>query len=354
MSQENPIGLDGFSFLEFATPDRKTLESQFAALGFTKIATHKRKAITIHKQHHIVFLINTEKASLAEQFAHAHGPSACAMGFNVKDAKQAFEKAVANGASPFTITVNPGELHFPAIFGIGGSIIYFTDKALLENYFNEHFDFTEPYHDNCPGAGLLEIDHLTHNLAQGHMEIWRHYYQDIFNFEQIRYFDIKGKQTGLISHAMGAPDGKIKIPLNEGTEEDSQIEEFLRDFKGEGIQHVALTTNDIYKTVESLRANGIQFMDVPDTYYEMIEDRLPHHGEDLARMHKNYILIDGETKTPPKKLLLQIFTQNMLGPVFFEIIQRKGDEGFGEGNFKALFESIERDQLRRGVISRNG
>jgi 4-hydroxyphenylpyruvate dioxygenase len=350
MMKNNPIGLDGFSFLEFATKDRALLEAQFQALGFTRIARHKSKAITLHKQGQILFFINTEKASLAEQFSYAHGASACGMGFNVRDAKASFEAAVNRGASPFPMTVNPGELHFPAIFGIGGSIVYFSDQALFNHYLAENFIFTTPLEETCTGVGLKYIDHLTHNLQQGHMDIWYRYYHDIFNFEQIRYFDIQGKKTGLVSRAMGAPDNKIKIPLNEGTEQDSQIEEFIRDFKGEGIQHIALSTDDIYQTVADLRKNGIDFMDVPDTYYEMIDERLPHHGEDIARMNQAYILIDGDTQVVPKRLLLQIFTKNMLGPVFFEIIQRKGDEGFGEGNFKALFESIERDQMRRGVI----
>lgn len=350
MTKQNIMGLDGFAFIEFATPEREKLQRQFTELGFTKIAHHKKKAITIHKQGNILFFINTEPVSLAERFAIEHGPSACGMGFYVADANQAFEMAVSNGASPFTITVNPGEMHLPAIFGIGGSALYFVDKATFPAYLQKNYEFHQPLDKPCPGVGLIDIDHLTHNLRQGQMDHWMAFYQDIFNFEQIRFFDIKGKQTGLISRAMGAPDGKIKIPLNEGTEYESQIEEFLRDFKGEGIQHMALTTNDIYQTVEAMRDNGVIFMDVPDTYYEMIEERLPQHGEDIARMNKNYILIDGVSDCSPKRLLLQIFTANMLGPVFFEIIQRKGDDGFGEGNFRALFESIERDQKRRGVI----
>jgi len=349
-NEKNLLGLNGFSFIEFATPDRDKLEKQFQRMGFKKIAHHKTKEMTLHKQGNILFIINTEKASLAERFSHEHGASACGMGFNVYDARQALEKAVEKGATPFTITVNPGEMHLPAIFGIGGSALYFTDAQTRDKYFKEKFEFSEDIDADIDGAGLLEIDHLTHNLRHGQMEIWRNFYQKIFGFEQIKYFDIHGEKTGLVSRAMGAPDGKIKIPLNEGTEADSQIEEFIREFKGEGIQHIALTTNDIYKTVEILRDNGIEFMDVPDTYYEMIEARLPHHGEDLKRLHKNFILIDGDTREEPKRLLLQIFTENMLGPVFFEIIQRKGDEGFGEGNFKALFESIERDQIKRGVL----
>lgn len=351
MTNKNMMGLDGFSFIEFATPEREKLQAQFKALGFVKVAHHKNKAITLYKQGDILFFINTEKVSLAERFAIEHGNSACGMGFYVRNAHEAFELAVSNGASPFTITVNPGEMHLPAIYGIGGSVLYFVDKENFPAYLQENYSFYQPIDTPCPGVGLIDIDHLTHNLKRGQMDRWMAFYQDIFNFEQIRYFDIKGQKTGLISRAMGAPDNKIKIPLNEGTEADSQIEEFLREFKGEGIQHIAMTTDDIYTTVEALRKNGVIFMDVPDTYYEMIDERLPNHGEDLQRMHKNYILIDGESAVSPKRLLLQIFTENMLGPVFFEIIQRKGDEGFGEGNFKALFESIERDQIRRGVVS---
>ncbi len=346
---DNPMGLDGFAFLEFTTPDFPRLKQQFEALGFTQVAKHMSRAIYVFAQGHIRFIVNQQPASLAEHFAHVHGASCCGMGFRVKDAKMAFEMAVDLGATPFTSTVNPGELRFPAIFGIGGSVIYFVDDAHAAEFYHNTMglpeDFVAPH-----GTGLIHLDHLTHNLKQGHMDIWFDYYHRLFNFRQIRFFEIKGAQTGLVSRALASPDGKIKIPLNESTDPYSQIEEFIRDFHGEGIQHMALTTENIYETVAMLRERGIQFMEVPDTYYAYIDNRLPGHGENIDALRNGAILIDGETTSPPPKLLLQIFTMPMLGPVFFEIIQRKGDEGFGEGNFKALFEAIERDQIKRGVL----
>lgn len=340
------MGTDGFSFVEYATPNPQVLDQQFRQLGFTPVSSHRHKNIICYVQNDIRFLVNTQPGSHAEKFGKLHGPSACGMGFRVVDANYAYERAIKLGAKPFT----HGDLALPAIEGIGGSALYFIDDKLENKLFQHDFHPHEGKLNNASGVGLTYIDHLTHNVNRGRMDHWADFYTKLFNFSQIRYFDIKGQQTGLISRAMGSPCGKIKIPLNESTDDKSQIEEFIEQFNGEGIQHIALATKDIFTSVESLRERGISFMDVPDTYYEMIEDRLPNHGEDLARMHKNFILIDGDTKQASKKLLLQIFTNTMLGPVFYEIIQRKGDEGFGEGNFQALFESIERDQIRRGVI----
>lgn len=346
ITTENPMGTDGFSFVEYATPNPQVLDQQFRQLGFTPVASHRHKTMTCYVQGDIKFIVNTHPGSHAEKFGKAHGPSACGMGFKVADAQYAFDRAIKLGAKAYV----DADLPLPAIEGIGGSVLYFVDDKLEHNLFHHEFHIHEGKLNHVAGAGLLRIDHLTHNVQRGRMDHWADFYSKLFNFSQIRYFDIKGQQTGLISRAMGSPCGKIKIPLNESTDDKSQIEEFLDQFHGEGIQHIALATDDIFTSVESLRGRGISFMDVPDTYYEMIEDRLPAHGEDLARMHKNFILIDGDSRQQPKKLLLQIFTNTMLGPVFYEIIQRKGDEGFGEGNFQALFESIERDQIRRGVI----
>jgi 4-hydroxyphenylpyruvate dioxygenase len=347
---DNPMGLDGFEFVEYTSPDPQKLAQQFESLGFAAIAKHRSKKVTLYRQGSINFIINVEPKSMAKEFAASHGASACAMGFRVKDATYAYKRALQLGAVPYESSIGAGELPIPAILGIGGSVIYFVDRYGKQSIYDIDFEPIAGASLQPVGAGLQIIDHLTHNVSRGQMDVWADYYRRLFNFREIRYFDIKGKHTGLISRAMSSPCNRIRIPLNEATEDTSQIEEFIREFNGEGIQHIALSTNNIYKSVEQLRKQHVVFMDVPDTYYEMLEERLPNHGEDLPRLHKNYIIVDGDTQHGEKKLLLQIFTETMLGPVFFEIIQRKGDEGFGEGNFKALFESIERDQIRRGVV----
>jgi 4-hydroxyphenylpyruvate dioxygenase len=339
-SHDNPHGLDGFEFVEFTSPDPEALGDLFTRLGFTHVGNHKARTVRHYAQGDINFLLNLEERGHAEQFRGAHGPSASAMAFRVADAERALALAVERGATPVE-----GEYGLPAIEGIGGSYLYLVDEPPYDRDF-----------EAVPGAGrdgrsvgLHTLDHLTHNVNRGRMDHWAQFYERIFNFRQIRYFDIEGQQTALLSRAMTAPDDKIRIPLNESQDEFSQIEEFLREYRGEGIQHLALATDDIFATVDQLRANGIRFQDSPDTYYDMIDQRLPGHGHNVAEMRKRRVLIDGSPETG-EGLLLQIFTENMIGPIFFEIIQRKGNEGFGEGNFKALFESIELDQIRRGVI----
>lgn len=346
LHHDNPAGLDGFSFLEFSSPEPEKLQAYFEKMGFKRVGTHRSRDIDLYRQGHIRFYVNKEKNSQASAHADTHGPGACAMGFHTLNAQHAHEHAIERGAISFDYPIKEGEVYLPAIQAIGGSVIYFVDDVLQAAIDEQHFSPDIPYHE---GVGLKYLDHLTHNVFRGQMEKWANFYKDLFNFYQIRFFDIRGKVTGLVSYALSSPCGKIKIPLNEGTEEASQIEEFLREYHGEGIQHMALTTDSIYHTVESLRADGIPFLDVPDTYYEMLPDRINWHTEDIPRLQKNKILIDG-TPTPEGGLLLQIFTENALGPAFFEIIQRKGNDGFGEGNFRALFEAIERDQIRRGVL----
>lgn len=347
-TQYNPCGLDGFAFLEFSGPEKHLLENQFTQMGFHPSAKHKTADITCYKQGDILFVLNNSKDSQAARHAKTHGPGACAMGFLVKDANHAFEHAIKHGATAFH-DVEHAHHHLPAINAIGGSVIYFTD-AQHTPFAEEWESLTEVSSDaGANTTGLTFIDHLTHNVQRGNMDKWADFYESIFNFSQIRYFDIKGQMTGLISRAMGSPCGKIKIPLNESKDDRSQIEEFLHDYNGEGIQHIALSTDNIYHTVKQMRNDGIDFLDVPATYYEMITDRLPWHKEPLDRLQEGHILIDG-AKEPSGGLLLQIFTENTFGPVFFEIIQRRGNDGFGEGNFQALFEAIERDQIRRGTL----
>ena len=349
---DNPMGTDGFEFVEYTAPDTALLRDLFTKMGFPAVARHKRKDVTLHRQGEINFIINAESGSYAEQYAAEHGPSACAMAFRVKDANAAFERAVRLGATPVKNDVAHGEMNIPAIEGIGGSRLFFVDR------YGENGSIYEVDFDFFPDADqrlkdldskLTYIDHLTHNVHRGRMAVWADFYERLFNFREIRYFDIEGKQTGLFSKAMTSPCGKIRIPLNESQDDKSQIEEFLREYKGEGIQHIALGTSNIYEAVDIIRRRGIEFQDTPDTYYELLPERVIGHGEDLAELEKRSILMDG-APTEGQGLLLQIFTQNVIGPIFFEIIQRKGNEGFGEGNFKALFESIELDQMRRGVL----
>ena len=349
---ENPMGTDGFEFVEYAAPDPELLRSLFTKMGFPAVAHHKRKDVTLHRQGDINFIINAEPSSFAEQFARDHGPCACAMAFRVKDAAKAHVRALKLGATDIKSDIAEGELDIPAIEGIGGSRLYLVDSyGAAGSIYDTDFDFlpdaaaSEASH----ASHLVYIDHLTHNVHRGRMAHWADFYERLFNFREIRYFDIEGKQTGLISKAMTSPCGKLRIPLNESRDDKSQIEEFLRDYKGEGIQHIALGSDDIYATVDTLRERGIAFQDTPDTYYELVDARVAGHGEPTAELEKRRILVDG-APTEGQGLLLQIFTHNVIGPIFFEIIQRKGNEGFGEGNFKALFESIELDQIRRGVI----
>jgi 4-hydroxyphenylpyruvate dioxygenase len=349
---ENPMGTDGFEFVEYAAPDPQMLRDLFAKMGFPEVARHKRKNVTLHRQGDCNFIINAEPGSYAEDYAKAHGPSACAMAFRFKDAEKAHARALHLGATDVKSDVADGELEIPAIEGIGGSRLYFVDKyGSGEKIYDVDFDFYDDWKEREREADskLTYIDHLTHNVNRGNMAVWAEFYERLFNFREIRYFDIEGKVTGLFSKAMTSPCGKIRIPLNESQDDKSQIEEFLREYKGEGIQHIALGSDDIYKSVDILRDRGIPFQDTPDTYYELLPQRIEGHGEDLAELEKRNILMDG-APTEGQGLLLQIFTQNVIGPIFFEIIQRKGNEGFGEGNFKALFESIELDQMRRGVI----
>lgn len=342
----NPVGLDGFAFLEFSGSDKQYLHQLFINFGFTKTQKHKTKDIAIYQQGETIFILNAHQHSQASEHATLHGFGACAMGFYVHDNNDALTYTIEQGATAYEHhdkKLDPNRL---AIEGIGGSLIYFCSRDEAD-LFPEFEKIAEA--PASSDSDLYLIDHLTHNVRQGNMDTWANFYINLFNFHEIRFFDIKGEKTGLLSRAMGSPCGKIKIPLNESKDEISQIEEFLKDYKGEGIQHIALKTENIYESVENLRANGIDFLDVPHTYYEMIADRVNWHTEDLVRMEKNALLIDGDP-TPAGGLLLQIFTKNLLGPAFFEIIQRKGNDGFGEGNFTALFEAIERDQIQRGVI----
>ena len=347
---DNPMGTDGFEFVEYTAPEPKALAELFERMGFTAVARHRAKDVTLYRQGDVNFILNAEPASPAESFAQAHGPSANAMAFRVRDAAAAVKRAVSLGAKPFTGPVGPMEINIPAIEGIGGGALYlvdrYGDKGSIYDIDFVAIDGADP---RPKGVGLTYIDHLTHNVEMGHMAMWAEYYERLFDFREVRYFDIEGKLTGLRSKAMTSPCGKIRIPINESADDKSQIVEYLTAYRGEGIQHIALGTDDIFATVETLAARGVKFLDTPGSYYDAVDARLPGHGEDVARLKRNSILIDG-APTEGQGLLLQIFTENVIGPIFIEIIQRKGNEGFGEGNFKALFEAMEQDQIRRGVL----
>ena len=358
---DNPMGTDGFEFIEYAAPDPQAMGALFERMGFRAIARHRHKNVLLYRQGGINFIVNAEADSFAQRFARQHGPSICAIAFRVQDAKAAYERAIAQGAWGYAGVAGPGELNVPAIKGIGDSLIYFVDRWRGKNgaqagdignigFYDVDFEplATDSGASLDPaGHGLTYIDHLTHNVHRGRMGEWAEFYERLFNFREIRYFDIEGQVTGVKSKAMTSPCGKIRIPINEeGNEKAGQIQEYLDKYHGEGIQHIALGAGDLCATVDALRASGIQLLDTPDTYYELVDKRIPGHGEDLAALRQRRILIDGKAGA----LLLQIFSENQLGPIFFEFIQRKGDQGFGEGNFKALFESIELDQMRRGVL----
>jgi 4-hydroxyphenylpyruvate dioxygenase len=348
----NPMGTDGFEFVEFTGPDIAQLEATFASLGFVPVARHRSKTVTLWRQGDINFILNAEPDSFAQAFQKVHGPSACAMAFRVADAAAAYARAIALGAKPVAGKLGPMELNIPAIEGIGGSLLYFVDRyGERGSIYDVDFRWLEARDPKPVGHGLTVIDHLTHNVHRGRMDVWWQFYEKLFNFREIRYFDIEGKLTGLKSRALTSPCGQIRIPINESSDDKSQIEEYLRAYGGEGIQHVALGTTDIFASVEAMRRGGVAFMDTPDTYYELLSKRMPDlTADEVAQLSKNRILTDG-APTPEGGRLLQIFTGTVIGPIFFELIQRKGDQGFGEGNFRALFESIELDQIRRGVLA---
>ena len=354
---DNPLGLDGFEFVEFSAPEKGLLEESFAAMGFTHVANHRSKDVQLWRQGGINLIANYEPRSPAAWFAAEHGPSACGMGWRVRDAAHAYATALERGAEPVEVRTGPMELRLPAIRGIGGSIIYLTDRyGEGLSIFDIDFNWLPGVDRHPKGAGFHTIDHLTHNVYGGRMAHWAAFYERVFGFREIRYFDIKGEYTGLTSRAMTAPDGKIRIPLNEESQKGGgQIEEFLRAYNGEGIQHIAFSCDDLIAGWDHLHATGTPFMTAPPpAYYEMLAERLPGHGEPVEELQKRGILLDGSTEKGDPRLLLQIFAEPRIGPVFFEFIQRKRDEGFGEGNFKALFESIERDQIRRGVLTTQG
>ncbi len=351
---DNPMQLDGFQFVEFCAPDRGVLEPVFELLGFNLIAKHRSKDVHLWRQGDIDFIVNYEPNSLATYYAEEHGPSACGLAFRVKDSHLAYNRALELGAQPVEIPTGPMELRLPAIRGIGGAPLYLIDRYQCgSSIYDIDFEFVEGVDRYPEGVGLKVVDHLTHNVYRGRVDYWADYYKKLFDFREIRQFDIKGEYTGLFSRAMTAPDNKIRIPLNEEANGrgEGQIDEFLLRYNGEGIQHIAFSCEDLLQTLDLLKERGLPLMGPPpDTYYEMLDERLPGHGENVDELKRRGVLLDGSTESGDPRLLLQIFSKTLIGPIFFEFIQRKRDEGFGEGNFQALFESIERDQIQRGVV----
>ncbi len=360
---DNPMGTAGFEFIEYAAPDPQAMGALFERMGFKPIAKHRHKNVTLYRQGGINFIVNAEPDSFAQRFARMHGPSICAIAFRVQDAKAAYERAKSLGAWGYADQAGPGELNIPAIKGIGDSVIYLVDKWRGKNGAAEgdlgNISFFDVDFQPLPGItaadlnpvghGLTYIDHLTHNVHRGRMQEWAGFYERLFNFKEVRYFDFEGQATGVKSKAMTSPCGQIRIPINEeGNEKAGQIQEYLDRYHGEGIQHIALGSTNLLGSVDALQMSGMKLLSTGETYYELLDKRIPGHGEDVAALQSRNILMDG-TKG---ELLLQIFSENQLGPIFFEFIQRKGNEGFGEGNFKALFESIELDQMRRGVLTK--
>ena len=346
-SDKNPLGTDGFEFIEYAAPDAAALGALFEKMAFVAVGRHRSKDVTLYRQGDINFIVNHEPNSFAQAFARVHGPSVCAFAIRVRDAAYALKQAIALGAKPHHGRIGPMELNIPAIRGIGGSLIYFVDRYGDRTIYDVDFVPGNSALSRVETAGLTRVDHLTHNVHKGRMDQWAEFYKRLFNFREIRYFNIQGQKTGLRSRALISPCGKIRIPINEPADRQSQVQEYLEAYRGEGIQHIALVTQDIYPTVEALHVRGVEFLEAPEGYYDRIEERLQYFNEDRERLARNQILIDGE---PGTGLLLQIFTKTVIGPIFFELIERKGNEGFGEGNFRALFDAMENDQMARGVL----
>ena len=363
---DNPMGTDGFEFIEYAAPDPKAMGELFERMGFTAVAKHRHKNVILYRQGEVNFIVNAEPDSFAQRFARLHGPSICAIAFRVQDAKAAYERAIGLGAWGYAETAGPGELNIPAIKGIGDSIIYLIDRWRGKNGAQEgdigNIGFYDVDFEPLPGVsgsaavspegfGMTVIDHLTHNVHKGRMDEWAGFYERLFNFREVRYFDIEGQATGVKSKAMTSPCGKIRIPINEeGNDQKGQIQEYLDSYRGEGVQHIAMATKNLYETVDALQMAGVKLLNTSETYYELLPTRIPNLQEPIGELQSRNILVDGL----PGELLLQIFSENQLGPIFFEFIQRKGNEGFGEGNFKALFETMELDQMRRGVLANPG
>lgn len=342
----NPLKLCGIEFTEYATPDSDFMENAFYGFGFSKTKKFKGRDIDYFNQNDIHFLLNNEQAGFSREFAKSHGPAICSMGWRVEDANFAFEEAVKRGAKSAEHEAN--KLPYPAIYGIGDSLIYFVDKFGAKGSIYE--DDFEPLEEPVmnPDKGFLRVDHLTNNVYQGTMEKWANFYKEIFGFTEVRYFDIKGEKSALVSYALASPCGQFCIPINEGKgKNNNQIDEYLDEYNGPGVQHLAFITDDLVGSLDQLDKNIIDTLNIVPEYYDDVFKRIPWVKEDHKRIQDHQILVDSQKEN---SYLLQIFTKNIFGPIFIEMIQREDDQGFGEGNFTALFKSIELNQIERGVL----
>lgn len=340
--QKNPLGLNGIEFVEFSSAQPNELHKLFIDFGFSKIARHSTQDIDLYRQGSIVMLLNRQPKSFGDQFQKMHGPSISAMGWRFNNPQKAYEEALARGARACTTGDyrKSDGLPVPAIYGIGDSLIYFVEA-------NQPIGFTKLQDPTIvPEKGFLLIDHLTNNVFKGTMQEWATFYKQIFGFEEVRYFDIKGKKTGLTSYALRSPCGQFCIPINEASEAKSQINEFLEEYHGPGVQHLAFLTRDLTTSIQKLKGTSIETLDIAPGYYEKAFKRVPQVKEDRGLIQDLNILVDGDSEG----YLLQIFTKKLVGPIFIELIQRENHLSFGEGNFQALFDSIERDQEKRGVL----
>lgn len=343
----NDLGLSGLDFIEFASPNPQQLEDLFLAFGFSKTKKHQQRQIEYFNQNDIHFFLNREGSGHSFQFAKDHGPSISAMGWRFKDPKVAYELAIQRGAKPGhgELQNDKGEAML-AIQGIGGMLIYFLDEKLHQSGYKSIGFIPHPQSIQRPPMGFLAVDHLTNNVARGEMAPLADFYKNVFGFTEVRYFDIRGAKTGLTSFALKSPDGSFCIPINEGTDSKSQINEYLEEYKGPGVQHLAFLTENILDSLDALEGSKIETLDIDDEYYAEIFDKIPNVREDHKRIKGHNVLVDGDDEG----YLLQIFTKNIIGPIFIELIQRENHHAFGEGNFGALFRSIERDQMKRGYL----
>ncbi len=345
----NPLNLNGIDFVEFSAETPEHFHKLFTDFGFSKIAKQRDLNIDLYRQNEITFLANYHKDSFGDRFQKAHGPSISAMGWRVENAEQALAEAKKRGAKECyegDYTYRDGK-RVPAIFGIGDSLIYFIEPDAEGKFTYSRYNF-EMLQDPIivEDKGFLVIDHLTNNVFKGTMDTWANFYKNVFGFEEVRYFDIKGQKTGLTSYALKSPCGKFCIPINEADEAKSQINEYLDEYNGPGVQHLAFLTNDILKSLDALKETTISTLDINPEYYQTVFDRVPNVKEDKTKIENLQVLVDGDEDG----YLLQIFTKNIVGPIFIEMIQRENHLSFGEGNFQALFDSIERDQMKRGVL----
>lgn len=352
MDQFSQLGIRGIDHIEFAVSNLEAASQLYTRLGFEKIASREisqRQLKTFLFGQGKIRVMVTQSALKTDpvaQYVQLHGDGVMAIGFSCDNAVTALELTVSRGAdlhaSPKRIEREFGTVEKASIKAMGDVALTFIHRT--GELFDEGFD--NPVSYDPTGFGLQKIDHITINVEKGKMKSWAQFFEKVLGLKNTRFFDIHTEKTGLYSFVMESPDGCVKMPINEPTEDASQIQEFLNINHGPGVQHIALSTVSLIDSLNALRRSGVLFLEVPDTYYDAVPKRVPDLREDLSQLQSLGILADGDSKG----YLLQIFSQNLVGPFFYEFIQREGNDGFGEGNFRALFEAIERDQIRRGIL----